>query len=425
MSTYSTKNHPVIEMIAWRPTEPAERINDHILMSRSTSNAYVVTSDEGDVVINTGTSYQGERHRERFEALLGRKLDVRKIVFTQSHPDHIGGWAVFADPGVETIVQRSFPRISDERKLLGPYFQPRAMRVLASMVPTREHTESWYRGTRDPDDLTLFADRHDFTVGGRRFELRSTPAGETLDALLVWLPAERTAFIGNLMGAIYGALPNFYTARGDRDRSVPGFLDSLDMLIALKPEVLITGHEEPILGEARIARDLGHIRDAVAHIHDETVRGMNALKDLPTLMAEITLPPHLATAPGRGPVSWYVRAVWEEYTGWFRGESTTELYATPPRSIWPELTALAGGPDVLAEHARRHVAAGEPVQALHFTDIALAAAPRHSGALRAQLAALEALVDANAGVVFDELGWLESEIARVRQALDQAGSGAA
>lgn len=412
MARYSSKNHPVIEMIAWHPEREAERINDHIVMSRSTSNAYVVTSDAGDVVINTGTPYQGARHRERFEALLGRKLDVSKIVFTQSHPDHIGGWAVFADAGSETIVQRAFPRISDERKLLGPYFQPRAGRVLASMIPNREHTDSWYRGTRDPENLTLFAENHSFSVGGRDFELFSTQHGETLDALVVWLPRERTLFIGNLFGAIYGALPNFYTARGDRDRSIPGMLDTIDMILRLDPQLLITGHDEPIAG-AQIARDLTHLRDAIRYIHDETVRGMNALKDLPTLMAEIRLPPELQTVPGRGPVSWYVRAIWEEYTGWFRQESTTELYATPARAIWPELAEMAGGADALAARAQRHVEAGEPVKALHFAEIALEAAPTHAGALKANLTALERLVEDGKGLLFDELGWLESEIARV------------
>ena len=33
-----------------------------------------------------------------------------------------------------------------------------------------------------------FIDHHAFELGGRRFELYSTPGGETTDALVVWLP---------------------------------------------------------------------------------------------------------------------------------------------------------------------------------------------------------------------------------------------
>jgi alkyl sulfatase BDS1-like metallo-beta-lactamase superfamily hydrolase len=417
MTRYSTLDHPMIASIAWDPERPAERINDHILMSRGTSNAYVVTSSDGDLVINTGTPYQGKRNRERFEQLLGRPLRVSHIVFTQSHPDHIGGWAVFAAEGAQTIVQREFPRISRERNLLASYFQPRALRVLATLLPKKEHSDAWYHGTRDPEPLTLFADNYDFTVAGRRFELRSTPSGETLDSLVVWLPGERTLFTGNWMGALYGALPHFHTPRGDRDRSVVRFLADIEALISLRPELLITGHDEPIAGAQRIAADLGKIRDAVRYIHDETVKGMNAHRELWNLMREIELPPHLMTRPGRGPVSWYVRSVWEEYTGWFRGESTTELYAIPPKTIWPELAQLAGGPDTLAQAAQRCIAGGRSVEALHFTEIALTAEPSNRAAREAELAALEQLADNTGGTTFDELGWLQTAIAEARSAL--------
>jgi alkyl sulfatase BDS1-like metallo-beta-lactamase superfamily hydrolase len=109
--------------------------------------------------------------------------------------------------------------------------------------------------------------------------------------------------------------------------------------------------------------------------------------------------------------------VWEEYTGWFRGESTTELYAIAPKSIWPELAKLAGGAAALAQAAQRCVAAGRPVEGLHFTEIALTAEPSSRAAREAELAALEQLADATGGLTFDELGWLQSAIAAARAAL--------
>ena len=417
MTRYSTQHHPVIRSIAWEPEKPAEWLNDQILMSRSTSNAYLIPGDEGDLVINTGTPYQGERHRERFEQLLGRPLKVSKILFTQSHPDHIGGWASFADPGVETIVQREFPRICQERKMMARYFQPRGAKILFTMMPRKEHSDAWHHGTRDPEGLTLFDDSHAFLLGGRRVEALSIPSGETLDSLAVWLPGERTLFIGNWMGAIHGALPNFYTARGDRDRSVPGWLGEADMLMSLRPTLLITGHDDPVRGEAEVQAYLGKVRDAVRLIHDETVKGMNEHKDLWTLMGEIRLPAHLAPKPGRCPVSWVVRAVWEEYTGWFRAESTTELYPVPPATIWPDLVRLSGGPDALVAAARQRLEAGKPVEALHFVEIVLACEPTHRQGREAELAALEMLVEANGGLTFDELGWLETAIGQCRQVL--------
>jgi len=144
---------------------------------------------------------------------------------------------------------------------------------------------------------------------------------------------------------------------------------------------------------------------------------MNAQKDLPTLMAEIKLPAHLVMTPGRGPVHWYVRAVWEEYAGWFRHQSTTELYATPPSTVWPELAALAGGADMLAARAQAHLSEGRAVEALHLLEVALAGDPASRAALEAQLDAYEQLADATEGKVFDELGWLEGRIIKTREAL--------
>ncbi len=420
MARYSSSDHHLVKAVEWKPAAPAERINDFIWMSKGTSNGYLLTSDAGDVVINTGTPDQGPRFRERFEQALGRKLKVDTIIMTQDHFDHIGGWHVFADPGARTIVQRNYPALLRERGMLAPFFGPRGRRVLHAIVPSAPPPPAPPPRLPDPDRLTLFDDVHAFQVGGRRYEVHSAPAGETMDSVMVWLPDEKIAFTGNWMGALYGALPHFYTLRGDRDRSVPQFMRDLERLIGWGPETLITGHDEPIVGAARIRADMSKLLEAVRHIHDETVKGMNAQKDLGTLMQEIRLPAHLDMAPGRGPVSWYVRAVYEEYTGWFRHDSTTELYGVPPKSIWHELADMAGGPAALADRALHRVESGEPVQALHFLEIALAADPKHAGARAAEIAALEKLIEMTGGRTFDELGWLESKIAEAKAAMGRS-----
>jgi len=254
----------------------------------------------------------------------------------------------------------------------------------------------------------------------RFIRLISISAGETIDSLAIWLPAEKAVFTGNWAGAIHRALPNFYTPRGDRDRSIPGWLADCDKLLALEPELLITGHEQPIVGNAQIAADLGKVRAAVQFIHDHTLAGMVAGTDLPTIQQTLRLPAELEPRDGRCEPHWIARSVWEEYTGWFRHERTSELYAMPQSAVWPELVDMAGGAEKLAEKARAHLPA-EPVKALHLIEMAVGVAPASRPVREVELAVYEALLEATGGRAFDLIGWLEGRIATTEAALAEAG----
>jgi len=415
MTRYKTLDHPIMRLIGWDPLRPAEYINDHIAMVHATSNVYLVTGAEGDVLINSGTTPQGEGVRGKLEALLGRTLNVRKLIFTQSHPDHIGGWKAFSGPETKIYAQRAFHQLTAERRLLAPFFGARYANVIAAMLVGMPRNLG--SDLSDPENVITFGDSLEFTFGDRRFELISMPSGETLDSLAVWLPDENTVFTGNWAGAIYGALPNFYTARGDRQRSVPGWLRECDRLLAREPEVLITGHGEPVFGKERIRSDLMTVRDAVASIHDHTVEAMNAGVDVATIQATCRLPDGLVVQEGRCPPHWIARAVYEEYAGWFHQERTSELYPTPPSAIWAELLEDAGGIQKLLDRAQHHLSTGEIEKALHFVEMAVVVEPTSQAVRLLELAVLEELADRTEGKVFDMLGWLEGRIMAAKDAL--------
>jgi alkyl sulfatase BDS1-like metallo-beta-lactamase superfamily hydrolase len=425
VNVYDTQiEHRMVAATAWLPSRPAEQVNDHIWMSRSNSYPYIVASDDGDVVINTGTDYQGPRHRERFEQAIGRPLDVRAIVLTQDHGDHVGGWRAFAGPGVQTIAHERLLATIEERRRIAPYLNSR---ITAGLFERRqvEGEPEQSVGPRlrwdvpEPEVAATVRDSFDFEVGGRHYVALSVPGGESLAGLALWLPEERTVWIGNLMGALWGALPHLSTIRGDRPRSAMLFVRSVQRVLDLEPELLLTGHGEPIRGADRIQREAGRVVDAVRYIHDTTIDGMNAGKDLSNLMGEVALPPELQPETGRGPVAWCVRAVWEEYVGWFKAESVSELYAVHQREIWPELVRLAGGVDVLAGRAFARVDAGRPVEALHLTDIALGVEPGHRRAREARIRALELLLRRSGCEAFDEARLLELELRRERALLNR------
>jgi alkyl sulfatase BDS1-like metallo-beta-lactamase superfamily hydrolase len=159
-------------------------------------------------------------------------------------------------------------------------------------------------------------------------------------------------------------------------------------------------------------------------MHDETVRRMNAGQDLHTILQSVELPPELALSRlGRGPTRWYVRSIWEEYSGWFHLDLTSELYATPGTSIWPTLAAMAGGAQAVASQAEAFLEAGELEKALHMIEVAVEAAPDDPVVRGSEGRVLVALINATGGVGFDEIGWLETKLATAREKADGEPSG--
>ena len=246
-------------------------------------------------------------------------------------------------------------------------------------------------GQSKPEPTITFEDRMEIELGGERLELIAAPGGETLDSMVIWMPERKICFVGNLFSALFGHFPNLVTIRGDRYRDPLRFVESLDRVLALEPELLLVGHHDPVEGGEQIRSELERLRAAVLYVHDETVRGMNDHKDIHTLMQEIVLPPELEVGEGYGKVAWGVRAIWETYAGWFHHSSTTELYSVPATAVHGDLVELAGGPDALVERAAKKLAEGEAVQAIQLVEIVLSAEPLNRGALEVSLAAHEAL----------------------------------
>ncbi len=270
----------------------------------------------------------------------------------------------------------------------------------------------------EPD--VVFDDAYAFELGGRRIELLSVPGGETIDSLVVWLPADRVALAGNMFSALLGHFPNLVTMRGDRLRFTLPFLASVQRVIDLEPETLCIGHHGPVRGAATIRGELERIRDAVQWVHDATVDAMNRGDDVWTAMRTIRLPDHLVVGEAYGRVDWSVRAIWEGYAGWFHQRSTLELYPAAPEAGWAEIVALAGGPDAVAARVDALLAVDDALTAVRLCEMALAVDARHELALATYLRAHEQLLAEHDRANFWLTKWLEGEIAGARHRLGRA-----
>ncbi len=246
----------------------------------------------------------------------------------------------------------------------------------------------------------------------------STPGGETLDSCVVWLPQHKILFSGNTFGPLFPHFPNFNTLRGDRYRYADNYLHSLQRIQALQPELLITGHFEPIAGAALINDSLNRLHGAVSHVHEQALAGMNAGTDIWTLMRTIQLPPELYVGEGYGKVSWAVRTFWESYVGWFHLRSSTELYPQQADSVYGDLVELAGI-DAVVQRGRQKLSQHDNVEAMHLAEAALAFAPDHPAAITLQLDAHRQQLADRGGSNFWERGWLQSRINLLTRQLEQ------
>ena len=212
--------------------------------------------------------------------------------------------------------------------------------------------------------------------GGRNIELLSVPGGETIDSLVVWLADDRVALVGNMFSALFGHFPNLVTLRGDRPRSALAFVDSVQRVIDLEPEVLLLGHHGPVRGASLIRSECERIRDAVQYVHDATIAAMNDGRDVWEAMADIRVPPTSDLGEAYGRVDWSVRAIWESYAGWFHQHSTRELFGAPPEHGAVEIVELGGGPDAVVARAAALVP-DDPLVAIRLCELVLAVDDRH------------------------------------------------
>lgn len=384
----------------------ALKVADGIYEAFGFGNTFMVTTADGNVIIDTSSAPVAPRHVKLLKAVSA--APIKYIILTHGHGDHTGGISLWKEPQTRIIAQKNHVEFLNYQTRLAGFFAERNAAQFGYPQPPPREWAGDYGAKIDAN--VLFDDRYEFTLGGIKFEIYHTP-GETPDHLTVWIPQYKAAFCGD---NYYMSFPNMYTLRGTEPRWALDYVSSLNKVMSLEPEIVLPSHGPPLHGKDEIKRRLKRYRDAILYVHDQAVQGMNSGKDVFTLMREIKLPPELDVGEAYGKLTWSIRGIYEGYAGWFDMNPAT-MYETPPNSIYPDLVRLSGGPDNIIKLAAERAGQGRLVEALHLTAAALAADPDSAGALEARLNALQALYERSRNS--NERGWLQYSINQTKTKL--------
>ena len=397
---------PLTPMREGLDRKEAVKITDNIYQAVGFGNTFLVTTPEGNVIIDTSNPLAAQLHVKLLKAR--SSAPVKYIILTHGHGDHTGGVALWKAPDTQVIAQKNQVEFLNYQERLNRFF---ALRNSAQFVFPTPAAMNWPGNEGAKQFATvLFDHKYEFTLGGVKFQVFSTP-GETPDHLSVWIPQWKAAFTGD---NFYASFPNIYTLRGTEPRMALDYIHSLDKVLSWKPELLLPSHGPVTSGGAEIAKQVTRYRDAILYVHDAVVKGMNDGKDVFTLMREIKLPENLDVGEGYGKLTWSIRGIYEGYAGWFDLNPAT-MYTAPPSSPYADLVKLAGGPDRVVTRALEVLKSGQAPEALRLTEAALAADPANRGAWEARLKVLEVLRDLSKNS--NERGWLEYSIRETKAKL--------
>ncbi|HEV3327785.1 MAG TPA: alkyl sulfatase dimerization domain-containing protein [Acidimicrobiales bacterium] len=367
-------------------------VADGIAFCPSFANATCVSTDDGLLMVDTGSSVVAPMLHEDIRRWTDARLDT--AVFSHGHIDHVFGVGIFEQEAAEKGWRP--PRVVAHELLPARFDRYRRTAGFNQIINRRQFGFKdlvWPTEYRYPDET--YATERTLDVGGTAFHLRHEK-GETDDHTVTWIPRSRALCCGDLF---IWASPN--AGNPQKVQRYPAeWAAALRRMAALEPELLLPGHGLPVVGAERVQAALTDTARYLEHLVTATLAMMNEGARLSEILHTVGPPADLADRPYLQPVydepEFVVRNVWRQNGGWWDGNPAS-LKPASDAALATELTELVGGPGTLCERALALADEGGDDAlrlACHLAELAWLAAPSDPAVREARRAVFTARAEA-------------------------------
>jgi alkyl sulfatase BDS1-like metallo-beta-lactamase superfamily hydrolase len=309
------------------------------------------------------------------------KRPVLAVIYSHNHSDHYGGASALVAPAdaasgkVKVIAPLNFmAALIQEASTAANLAGNRGQFQFGAGLPvgpqgTVEYGEGLAvtsgaagAGPIVPPNDTIAKPFETRIIDGVTLQFQLALDTEAPSEMFVYLPQKHVLDTGE--DATH-TLHNLLPIRGTLVRNGLSWSDALNTALDRfggDVQILITQHQWPVWGNARVRAALENHRDLYKYIHDQTLRMMNSGMTPAEISAALTLPPGLekdwSLRGYYGTLSQDAHAVYQRYAGWYDG-NPAHLDPMPPVEEARKIVEYMGGADAVIARAREDFKSGQ------------------------------------------------------------------
>ena len=305
-------------------------------------------------------------------------LPVRAVVYSHSHADHYAGIlgvvdeAMVENGSVEIIAPAGFMQEAiSESVYAGNAMGRRAGLQYGSVIPSSPFGQvdsaigkGLALGSRSlvAPTLLITEEFEEHIIDGVSIVFQNTPGTEAPAEMNAWFPQQKVFWAAeNITATVH----NIYTLRGALVRDALQWSKQINQALyryGLTAEVMVSSHNWPRWGNARIQQVMRAQRDAYANLNNQVLNLANQGITINEIHNEYKVPNSLqqqwSVRQYHGSEFHNSRAVLNRYLGYWDGNPAT-LAPLSPEDSAPLFVEMMGGAQVIIERATELANRGE------------------------------------------------------------------